>query len=171
MPNLRHSLLLARSLALLGVLATLGLAAPRGAAAADCCLYWSSSYNGTIGRAPLRGYTSQWDFIEVPGAAAFGLAVDREHLYWGGDGSLGRVGLDGSDPEPDLIEGLAGSRLSAIAVDGAHVYWAELLDDAIGRATSTARRSSGPVSRRARSAMRTSTARRSTSASSGEPER
>ena len=56
------------------------------------------------------------------------------HLYWGGDGAIGRVGLDGSDAEPDWIPGSAGSRQSAVAVAPAHVYWADFLQDSIGRA-------------------------------------
>ena len=123
------------SLGLLGTFAAIvGLALPSSAAGAECCIYWSTGYNGTIGRAPLRGFTSQWDFIRTPGEGAFGLAVDRGHLYWGGDGAIGRVGLDGSDPEPDWIAGSADSRQGAVAVDPAHVYWADFLEDSIGRA-------------------------------------
>ena len=119
---------------LLGALAVIVLAAPAGARGAECCLYWSTGANDTIGRAPLRGFTSQWDFIRTPGEGAFGLAVDQWHLYWGGEGSIGRVGLDGSDLEPEWIADPAGSRQGAVAVDPAHVYWADFLEDSIGRA-------------------------------------
>ena len=120
--------------ALLGALSVIALVLPSSAHGADCCIYWSTGYNDTIGRAPLRGFTPQWDFIHTQGEGAFGLAVDREHLYWGGDGAIGRVGLDGSDPEPDWIPGPPDSRQAAVTVDSAHVYWADFLEDSIGRA-------------------------------------
>lgn len=112
----------------------MALAVPSSALGAECCLYWSTGFNGTVGRAPLRGFYPQWDFIHTPGEGAFGLAVDRAHLYWGGEGSLGRVGLDGSDLEPDWITGPAGSRQSAVAVNDAHVYWVDPAQNSIGRA-------------------------------------
>jgi virginiamycin B lyase len=118
---------------LLGALALLALTLP-SSAQGDCCLYWSTGANDTIGRAPLTGFYPEWSFIrDVPGGA-FGIAADANHLYWGGEASIGRVGLAGSDLESGWIGGLADSRRTSVAVDAAHVYWVEPARNSIGRA-------------------------------------
>ncbi len=118
-------------LLLLGVLAMVALALP-SLARAECCLYWSTGFNGTIGRAPLSGSDPQWNFIHATAAGTFGLAADAGHFYWGGDALIGRAGLDGSDLEEGFIGGLPDSRQASVAVDDAHVYWVER--NSIGRA-------------------------------------
>ena len=52
-------------------------------------------------------------------------------------GSIGRANLDGTGVEPDFITG-AGDPVG-VAVDGAHVYWANSCADRSGAPTSTAR--------------------------------
>src|SRR5262245_18025946 len=122
-----------RSVALLGAFAAAVLVLPSNAPAADCCIYWSTGYGSTVGRADLHGFRSQPDFVHVPDAGAFGLAADRAHLYWGGQGSIGRVGLDGSDVNPGFVGDLPDSRQSAVAVDDSHLYWVEPTAGEIGR--------------------------------------
>ena len=121
--------------ALFAALAIIGTAvAPAEGQAAACCLYWSTGFNGTVGRAPLTGFYPRWNWTPATPSGTFGLAADGEHLYWGGQGSIGRAGLDGSDRAPGFITGLADSRQSSLAVDSEHLYWVEPTNDSIGRA-------------------------------------
>ena len=100
-------------------------------------LYWADPIKGTIGRAEISGggITGVEDeFIAGLGSPRW-LAADSKYLYWTdlheggeGEGTIGRVELNGENPEPDFIEGL--NRPQGIAVDAEHVYWA---DEGLGR--------------------------------------
>ncbi len=67
--------------------------------------------------------------------AAFGVALDSEHIYWTdpGAGTISMAELDCKDPEK-LIEGLESPQ--GLAVDAEHIYWSELgeLDEETGKA-------------------------------------
>jgi hypothetical protein len=118
---------------LLGVLAGVVLALP-ATASADCCLYFSTGDNDTLGRVPLTGSNPRFYWVDIAGGGSFGLAADDAHLYWGGEGTIGRVGLDGAAPTPGYIGGLTTLRQTSVAVDTGHVYWAEPVNGTIGRA-------------------------------------
>ena len=99
-----------------------------------CCLYWATGSSGTIGRAGLDGFYPDANFIRAGTPAVFGLATDAEHIFWGGEGSIGRADLPGGNPDDGFISPLAESREASVAVDDAHVYWAEPAENRIGRA-------------------------------------
>ena len=100
---LRLTARLSLSLAILAA-TVLAVAAP---ASADCCLYFSTGANDTLGRVPLTGSNPRYYWVDTAGGGAFGLAGDGAHLYWGGEGMIGQVGLDGPLRPPNFIGGLA----------------------------------------------------------------
>jgi len=98
---------------------------PCGVAVDHRFIYWTSSVSHYVGRALVdTGYKGP-HLLDGDGSFDFcGLAVNQEHLFWGGFGDrIGRVNLDGSDPEPSFISGVEGS--CGIAVDSGHIYWTE----------------------------------------------
>ena len=82
------------------------------------------------------------------------IAVDENHVYWTEHfedhpaglmipphGSIGRVNLDGTDPDHKFIARSAKTLVTDVAVDGNHIYWSEYetgsgptFTSAIGRA-------------------------------------
>ena len=94
-------------------------------------LYWADPIKGTIGRAEISGGGVSGvndEFIAGLGSPRW-LAADCKYLYWTdlhegneGEGTIGRVELNGENPKPDFIEGL--NRPQGVAVDSEHVYWA-----------------------------------------------
>jgi hypothetical protein len=56
------------------------------------------------------------------------------YVYWGAFGNIGRAGNDGSSPEREFIHGLAPGFVCGVAVDSAHIYWADYNRETIGRA-------------------------------------
>jgi hypothetical protein len=101
-------------------------------------IYWAASSVGRIGRANLDG-TSPNESLIIGASNPQGVAVNDmpngdQHVYWtnAGSGRIGRANLDGTLANQDFI--FAGSP-QALAVDSAHVWWANgLRFDAIGRA-------------------------------------
>jgi hypothetical protein len=83
----------------------------------------------SIGRANLDGSGVEESFITVQGAAFAGLAVDSNYIYWtdwaSGHQSIGRANLDGTGVDPSFIAGTGAGR--GVAVDGQHIYWAQLI--------------------------------------------
>jgi hypothetical protein len=60
-------------------------------------------------------------------------------IYWGNGPPIGRANLDGTNAEPDFIrpgptQGGQYTGCGGVAVNATHVYWADPLRDAIGRA-------------------------------------
>jgi hypothetical protein len=103
-----------------------GLKEPCGVAVAAGEVYWTAASTSEhppgsyLARRPLAGGIDA-DLFE--GWGLCGLATDSQHIYWGGfEKSIGRAGLDGSDPEPSFITGL--DRPCGIAVEGSSIYWA-----------------------------------------------
>jgi hypothetical protein len=113
---------------------------------AEARIYWAGT--GRIGAAALDGSGVDQLFIapsyEGPSGA---VAVDGEHLYWSRTfscgfagcttaSSIGRANLDGTGVDPNFV-----SRSPAayplpfgLAVDAAHLYWADFEKATIGRA-------------------------------------
>ena len=62
------------------------------------------------------------------------VAVDETYVYWTNNSgnSIGRAGLDGSNPDKDWITNL--SEPIGIAVDQNYVYWANRGTNSVGRA-------------------------------------
>lgn len=130
-------------------LSLVALLAATWAPRADAAVYWGSG--GFLGAANLDGS----NFVDgVPYGAAnvpeigniCGVAVSDGYLYWAdaSRGSIGRTGL-GSNPtglvnfiretvpiDEAFVSGI--TRPCGVAVDGSHIYWADMAGMAIGRA-------------------------------------
>ncbi len=120
---------------------TLGVcvAIATGAASAQAYVYWAiAGPNGsggtTLGRADLGGSGVTHSFAGGASNPA-AIAIDSNYIYWANDGtfSIGRVKLNGSDPQPNWIPNLSQSA-AGIAVDGSYIYWTDG-EQYIGRAT------------------------------------
>ena len=100
-------------------------------------VYWSNPSvtqgQGRIARATLDGM-HQTD-LKTGLQLVSGVAIDGKYLYWGDsvNDTIGRERLDGSDPQPAFIAGLANAAYG-LTVDAGHIYWTEIGSDAIGRA-------------------------------------
>lgn len=106
---------------------------------AGAYIYWTDVY-GHIGRANLDGSGVDRNFIGRTGRAC-GIAVDAQHIYWGGTGgglAIGRANIDGSRPQSDFIafesQSFATTWPCGLAVGAEHVYWAAPLLGTIARA-------------------------------------
>lgn len=141
MRSVRASLALAFALSLIALTAL----APRS----DAAVYWGSG--GFVAAANLDGSNFvdgiPYGLANVPALGdVCGLAVRDGTLYWADPsrGTIGRTGL-GSNPtgrvdfihetvpiDEAFVSGIA--RPCGIAVDGSHIYWADMAGMAIGRA-------------------------------------
>lgn len=67
-----------------------------------------------------------------------GVALQGSHIYWanqaGASGTIGRSGIDGSNPDLDFVDMGAGTSACGVAVDDQHIYWTDPVNDDIGRA-------------------------------------
>lgn len=114
-----------------------GCPRPLAAAAAILVLLLAApSAGAAIGRADLGGSGVEQAFVEAD--AAFGVAVDRGHIYWtdldpfGAGDAIGRAAIDGADADPSFIVGVGDP--GGIAVSGGHIYWANTETESIARA-------------------------------------
>jgi Bacterial Ig-like domain (group 3)/PASTA domain/Domain of unknown function (DUF5050) len=123
------------------LLVTLGVSAAMAtaAASAQAYIYWAiagpdGSGGTTLGRADLDGTGVTHSFAGGASNPA-AIAIDGNYIYWANDGtfSIGRVKLNGSDPQPKWIPNLPQSA-AGIAVDGSYIYWTDG-EEYIGRAT------------------------------------
>jgi hypothetical protein len=70
--------------------------------------------------------------VALSAVAALGAAGRADaYIYWSGGSTIGRANLDGSGVNSAFISGI---RPFSVAVDGAHIYWADHDAGAIGRA-------------------------------------
>jgi hypothetical protein len=96
-----------------------GVDGPAGVAVDGQHIYWASTNGNTVGRVDLNG-TSNKDpnFIPEPFAPdTEGVAVSSNFIYWvTSTGTIGRAGIDGSNPNRDFITGA--STPFGVAVDG-----------------------------------------------------
>jgi hypothetical protein len=102
-------------------------------------LYWANNTPGwggrpaatTIGRARLDGTGVERSFVSGAGRRPCGVAVDREHIYWGElqggavgspdiGGAIGRANRDGSGVDARFIPGHG----CGVVVAGGYIYWA-----------------------------------------------
>lgn len=102
-----------------------GVNGPCGVAVDDEFVYWAGRGPNVAGRALLHGGNKEPALIEGSEYHEYcGVAVSGEHLFWGGyDESIGRVGVNGSDPDPDFIENVG--EPCGLATYGSRLYWAE----------------------------------------------
>jgi hypothetical protein len=85
-------------------------------------IYWSGAY--AIGRADLDGTDVRQEFIGTGLSVPVGVTVDRKNIYWTMSGyGIGRARLDGTNVEQDFLP--LPVSLTGIAVDSAHIYWAD----------------------------------------------
>ena len=108
-------------------------------------VYWSLNPRagaGLIGRANLDGSSPNFTLLSNLFGAQ-GITVDSNFLYWAnGPDEIGRANLDGSSPNPSFIigarvgtpTGAPAGTPTGLAVDGTSVYWADHVDETIGRA-------------------------------------
>jgi hypothetical protein len=115
-----------------------GLQGVQGVAVNSAGIFWTNTGIGSIGRANLDGTGINQNFIA--GASPSNLmAADADHLYWTILGqfseSIGRADVSGANLNPGFVSG--GDQVNdpeGVAVDGAHVYWTNLLNGQIGQA-------------------------------------
>jgi hypothetical protein len=108
-------------------------------------VYWSLNPRagaGLIGRANLDGSSPNFTLVSNLFGAQ-GITVDSNFLYWAnGPDEIGRANLDGSSPNPSFVigarvgtpTGAPAGTPTGLAVDGTSVYWADHVDETIGRA-------------------------------------
>ena len=94
-------------------------------------IYWANYSNNEIGRANLDGTDVNLSFIPTMGAA--GVAIEGAYIYWANasTGAIGRANLNGTGINQTFIKGLNGE-VSFLAVDSAHIYWADWGDRGTG---------------------------------------
>jgi Tol biopolymer transport system component len=105
--------------------------------AAPVHLYWANSAAKpaapAIGRARLDGTGVEQSFISGTGRGPCGIALDREHIYWGEaiggkigspdkGGAIGRANRDGSGVDPEFIPTPA-RHGCGVAIAGSHIFW------------------------------------------------
>ena len=97
---------------------------------ANAYVYWTNDYVGP-NRANLDGSGVDSRFIDDENCeGCLALAVDEAYVYWTssnavGDSFIGRAKLDGSGMKPTFIGPLGKQpREGGLAVDSAHIYWA-----------------------------------------------
>lgn len=101
-------------------------------------LYWTGTVDGSIGRATINGAGVDRSFLTLPeidpDTGAQHVAADSTYLYWteqhNGHETIGRANLDGTGIDEEFVKGIAIP--FALAVDDAHIYWAD--QSGIGRA-------------------------------------
>jgi hypothetical protein len=95
-------------------------------------LYWANGKT-TIGRARLDGTGVEHSFVSGTGRGPCGVALDREHIYWGEalggkvgspdrGGAIGRANRDGSGVNAEFIPTPA-HHGCGVAIAGSHIYW------------------------------------------------
>jgi len=118
---------------------------PCGVAVDDDFVYWAGSGPNVVGRALLLGGDKGPPLIQdFESHEACGVAVAGEHLFWGGYvDSIGRVGVNGADPDPDFIEDVEAP--CGLGIYGSRLYWVE--DPVRNGRVSSARLSGSDVDR------------------------
>lgn len=109
---------------------------PCGLAVGGGYMYWSDGREigeetSRITRMPVGGGIKQ---VIHEGGGNCGVAVDATHLYWGTYGhEIGRVELNGANPEPQFVSGP--ERPCGVALAGPYLYWSTQggRETAIGR--------------------------------------
>jgi hypothetical protein len=95
-------------------------------------LYWANS-STMIGRARLDGTGVEQSFVSGTGRGPCGVAVDREHIYWGEQlggkvgspdkgGAIGRANRDGSGVNANFIP-TPRHHGCGVAIAGGYIYW------------------------------------------------
>lgn len=102
---------------------------PCGVAVDEDFIYWAGwTEPGYVGRALLQGGVRGPNLVELEPSAGYslcGVAANAEHVFFGGFGdAIGRVGTDGSDPEPRFIAGVQSP--CSIAIGAGQLYWTEV---------------------------------------------
>jgi hypothetical protein len=101
-----------------------------GVAVTSTHIYWANYETNWIGRANLDGTHVNLDFIQTTASAS--VAISGQYIYFANAGTaIGRASLNGSDVRPKFITGLNG-QVAFLAVDGAHIYWADWGDRGTG---------------------------------------
>ena len=103
--------------------------------AAPVYLYWASGKT-TLGRARLDGTGVEQSFVSGAGRRPCGVALDREHIYWGEalggkvgspdkGGAIGRANRDGTGVNATFIPTPA-HHGCGVAIAGSHIYWVSI---------------------------------------------
>ena len=100
-------------------------------------VYWTNSYDVTIGRANLDGTGVNQSLISGTDTP-FGIASDGTYLYWANyGGTIGRANLDGTGANQSFIS--TGGMPVSVAVSGNYIYWTVTRTTRSGGRTSTGR--------------------------------
>ncbi len=87
-------------------------------------IYWTTGRG--IGRSSLTGGQVEPDFLPLTRSAeggGFSIAVQGDYIYWAATGghSVGRARIDGTNANPNFIDGL--DYVSSLALGGGFIYW------------------------------------------------
>ncbi len=97
---------------------------PCGVAVEEPFVYWASPEEEAVGRAAASGPAFVQRSFVREAFGACGVAVDGSYLYWGTfSKDIGRVNLDGSEPDRSFITGL--DRPCGVAVNSSRIFWTE----------------------------------------------
>ena len=106
-----------------------------GVAVDDTYVYWAEG-GSAVGRAKLDGTDVDTTFI-TGACGPYGVAVNANHLYWVNHctNTIARAKLDGTEVNLSLVSVTADPDLRGLALDDAHIYWANSgANNKIGRA-------------------------------------
>lgn len=114
----------------IGLIALAAMLALWLAPRAHADLYWAgfNNANGTsVGKAQTDGTIIANPFV-TGAAGACGVVSDSTYVYWtqwtfGGTPHIGRVGVDGSNPDPNFVALPFGTSPCGVAVGGGFIYW------------------------------------------------
>lgn len=105
----------------------------------DATTLYAVAHGGQIWSVSKTGGAPALFYQPLNTTFTFGLAVAGGYVYWGGatagDGEIGRIQVNGSNPQDSFITQLG--LPTALASDGNELYWADHGMDTVGRATLT----------------------------------
>jgi hypothetical protein len=110
------------------VVLLLAIVGPSGARADASSVFFGGWYEDAIGKVGADGSNPEPKFIPDD-AIAQALTVEGDYLYWQANSfplRIGRSRLDGSEIQPEFIEGGVGHiEVAGLSVSGGRLYWAE----------------------------------------------
>jgi len=98
-------------------------------------VYWATITTGdtVIGWSNFAGTEINTSFLKAKGKP-LALTNDGTYLYYGQDGSVGRVELNGKEQRDEYVSTGSASSVNGLAVNASFIYWLSEAGNAVGRA-------------------------------------